>query len=166
MEGKKMKNLGYLYFDMDGVLCNFEKRANELLPGDSFNYIGDKEWKVLNQAKGFWSDLEWIPGAKGMIEKMKRYSPRILSAYTKSNPSVSQDGKMKWLAKNIPWIKKGNINLVVRRDKKLHAMTDGKVNILIDDVGGNIKEWNAAGGIGILHTEVRITMNTLKRLGY
>ena len=37
---------------------------------------------------------------------------------------------------------------------------------VIDDYDMNIKEWEAKGGIGILHTNVGTTIGKLKRLGY
>ena len=72
---------------------------------------------------------------------------------------------MKWLVKNTSF-KKSNINLVFRSYKQKFATTDEKPNILIDDYGKNIQEWEAKGGIGILHTDVGKTINELKRLGF
>ena len=43
---------------------------------------------------------------------------------------------------------------------------DGEPNVLIDDYIKNIKEWEAKGGIGILHTSVSKSMSELKRLGF
>ena len=72
---------------------------------------------------------------------------------------------MKWLVKNTSF-KKSNINLVFRSHKQKFATTDEKPNILIDDYNKNIREWEAKGGIGILHTDVGKTINELKRLGF
>ena len=72
---------------------------------------------------------------------------------------------MKWLAKNTNF-KRSNINLVLRSQKQLYAKTDEKPNILIDDHKKNIGEWEAKGGIGILHTNVAKTISELKRLGF
>ena len=41
-----------------------------------------------------------------------------------------------------------------------------KPNILIDDYMKNIREWEAAGGIGILHTDASSTINDLKKVGF
>ena len=45
-------------------------------------------------------------------------------------------------------------------------MTNNKPNVLIDDHAGNIREWEAAGGIGILHTDAASTINDLKKIGF
>ena len=61
---------------------------------------------------------------------------------------------------------KQRINLVKREDKQKYAVTDGVQNILIDDYLKNIREWEAAGGIGIWHTDASKTINTLKKHGF
>ena len=53
--------------------------------------------------------------------------------------------------------------------KWIHAVAETKEekpNILIDDYIKNIREWEAKGGIGILHTDVGKTISELKRLGF
>ena len=62
--------------------------------------------------------------------------------------------------------KRGNIHLVLRAQKKDYATSDEKPNVLIDDYIKNIREWESAGGIGILHKDVGKTINELKRLGF
>jgi len=93
-----------------------------------------------------------------------RYNPHVLSAYPDLDPN-SRNGKMKWLKKNTGF-KRGNIHLVLRSQKKNYATTDEKPNVLIDDYDKNIREWEAKGGIGILHTDVGKTISELKRLGF
>ena len=62
--------------------------------------------------------------------------------------------------------KNADINLVMRSQKQVYAMTEGKPKVLIDDYIKNIKEWEAKGGIGIHHTDVGKTIGELKRLGF
>ena len=60
-----------------------------------------------------------------------------------------------------------NINLVQRRDKQDYETDDrGQPAILIDDHMKNIKEWQAAGGIGIHHTTATNTISRLKKMGF
>ena len=56
--------------------------------------------------------------------------------------------------------------MVLRSQKKNYATTDDKPNILIDDYDKTIREWEAKGGIGIIHTDVAKTISELKRLGF
>jgi 5'(3')-deoxyribonucleotidase len=119
---------------------------------------------MINQTKGFWENLEWMPSSKRLYKFIMRYDTFILSAYSGRDPS-SKNGKMKWLNKNTNF-KKSRIKLVKRAQKQAYATTNGEPNILIDDYIKNINEWEAKGGIGIRHTDVGKTINRLKQLGF
>ena len=158
------EDLPDIYCDMDGVLCNFMKAA-DYAAGGSFVTTDSKErWMKINQTRGFWENLEWMPGAKRLYQKIMKYNPYILSAYSGRDPT-SRNGKMKWLAKNTDF-KKSNILLVMRSQKQKYATTNGKPNVLIDDYIKNIKEWESKGGIGVHHTSVSKSIGELNRLGF
>ena len=160
-------DLPEIYCDMDMVLVNFMKGADAVVGGNGFVANKDKEgkWNKINQTKNFWANLDWMPGSKRLYDFIIKYDAHILSAFTGRDPT-SKVGKMKWLKKNTKF-KRANIHIVLRSQKKSYAKTkEGKSNILIDDYIKNIKEWEAAGGIGILHTDVGKTINKLKSLGF
>ena len=158
------EDLPEIYCDLDEVLVDFMRGANAAVGGDFVKMDKNERWNKLNQTKGFWPNLNWKPNAKRLHDFIMRYNPHVLSAYTGRDPT-SKVGKMKWLKKNANF-KRGNIHLVLRSQKKSYATTDEKPNVLIDDYDKNIREWQAAGGIGILHTDVGKTINELKRLGF
>ena len=158
------EDLPSIYCDMDMVLVNLIKGADAAVGGSFVDMPKDERWGKVNQVKGFWANLEWMPGAKRLYQFIARYDAHILSAYTNRDPT-SRAGKMKWLNRNTDF-KRSNINLVLRSQKQKFATTDGKPNVLIDDYKKNIVEWRAKGGIGILHTKVSETINELKRLGF
>ena len=164
MRVESSDDLPDIYCDMDQVLCNFMKGAEEAIGGDFVTANKDERWNKINQTKGFWANLEWMPGGKRLYEFISRYNTHIMSAYSARDPN-SKNGKMTWLARHTG-IPKRNINLVKRADKKLYAVTDGKPNILIDDYIKNINEWEKKGGIGVHHTDPRKTIGELKRLGF
>tara|TARA_R110000744_G_C19033584_1_gene525761 strand:- start:55 stop:570 length:516 start_codon:yes stop_codon:yes gene_type:complete len=153
-----------VYCDMDMVLCDFMKKADEVTGGSFVTADKVERWKQISNTKGFWENLEWMPGAKRIHQMIIKYDAHILSAFSGKDPS-SKNGKMKWLSKNTSF-KRGNIHLVERSQKQAYAMTDGEPNVLIDDYIKNIKEWEEKGGIGIHHTAVPKTLNDLKRLGF
>ena len=158
------EDLPDIYCDMDGVLCNFMKAA-DYAAGGSFVTTDSKErWMKINQTRGFWENLEWMPGAKRLYQKIMKYNPYILSAYSGRDPT-SRNGKMKWLAKNTDF-KKSNILLVMRSQKQKYATTNGKPNVLIDDYIKNINEWESKGGVGVHHTSVGKSIGELNRLGF
>ena len=86
-----------IYCDMDQVLCNFMKGADDAVGGSFVNTDKDERWAAINQTKGFWANLEWMPGAKRMYQFIEKYDPYILSAASGRDPT-SKTGKMKWLA--------------------------------------------------------------------
>ena len=158
------EDLPEIYCDLDMVLVNFMKAADDAVGGDFVKSPKDDRWNSVNQVKGFWANLEWMPGAKRLYQFIVKYDPHVLSAYTGRDPA-SKLGKMKWLKKNTSF-KRGNVHLVLRSQKQSYATTNGNPNILIDDYIKNIKEWESKGGIGIHHTNVGKTISELKRLGF
>ena len=140
------------------------KGAEKAIGGSFASADKETRWNAINQTKGFWANLEWMPGAKRLWDFISKYDTEILSAYSGRDPS-SRTGKLKWLSKNTK-IKRGKINLVMRSDKQKYATTNGKPNILIDDYIKNINEWETKGGIGIHHTNVSKSIAELKRLGF
>ena len=148
----RKEDLPSIYCDMDQVLCAFMKAADSAVGGSFVQADKTDRWNKINQVKGFWENLEWMPGAKALYKKIMKYDAHILSAYSGRDPT-SKTGKMKWLAKNTDF-KRSKINLVMRSHKQRFATTDGKPNVLVDDYIKNIKEWESKGGIGVHHTTV------------
>jgi len=164
-EASKDEDLPEIYCDLDEVLVDFLRGADAVVGGNFAKTDKDERWNKVNQTKGFWVNLGWKPNAKRLYDLIIKYDAHVLSAYTGRDPT-SKVGKMKWLKKNTSF-KRGNVHLVLRAQKKSYAKTkEEKPNVLIDDYDKNIKEWNAAGGIGIHHTDVGKTISELKRLGF
>ena len=159
------EDLPSVYCDMDMVLCNFMKKADEVSGGSFVTADKVQRWKDISNTKNFWAELEWMPAAKRIHQMIIKYDAHILSAFSAKDPS-SKNGKMKWLSKNTDF-KRGNIHLVSREQKQAFAKNaEGEPNVLIDDYIKNIKEWEVKGGIGIHHTAVPKTLGELKRLGF
>ena len=164
-EAIKNEDLPEIYCDLDEVLVDFLRAADAAVGGNFAKADRETRWSIINQVKGFWENIGWKPNAKRLYDFIIRYDAHVLSAFTGRDPT-SKLGKMKWLKKNTKF-KRGNIHLVKRAQKKSYAKTkEEKPNVLIDDYGKNIKEWVAAGGIGIHHTDVGKTISELKRLGF
>ena len=160
----RKEDLPSIYCDMDQVLCAFMKAADSAVGGSFVQADKTDRWNKINQVKGFWENLEWMPGAKALYKKIMKYDAHILSAYSGRDPT-SRTGKMKWLAKNTDF-KRSKINLVMRSHKQRFATTDGKPNVLVDDYIKNIIEWESKGGIGVHHTTVSKSIGELNRLGF
>ena len=158
------EDLPIIYCDMDQVLCHFMAGADKAAGGSFVTADKGERWQKISDTKGFWAELEWMPGSKKLWQFIAKYDAHILSAFSKKD-SNSRPGKMKWLAKNTN-VKRGNIHLVQRDQKQAYATIDGKPSVLVDDYIKNIKEWEQRGGIGVHHTNVNKTITRLKSLGY
>lgn len=152
-----------IFCDMDGVLCDFDRRFEQfggMSPKEYESKYGIKEfWELIDKKIGvqFWSKMPWMSDGKQLWDYIKKYNPSLLSA--PSREASSRYGKHLWVKENIP----GTKLILANREKKKNY--SGKNQILIDDRPDNINEWKAAGGIGILHTSTSNTINELKQLG-
>ncbi len=148
-----------IFCDMDGVLVNF-KDGYEELTGITTKEADSKGpayfWKPVDTAgENFWAQLDWMSDGKQLWSFIKKYSPELLSSPSRSKSSAI--GKHKWVNKHISGVK---LNLSPRGQKQNFAKPN---HILIDDMKKTIDEWNAKGGIGILHTSATNTIKQLKQ---
>lgn len=167
---------GYkLYCDMDGVLVDFIAGADEVATENNYNSgwidLANKSqkeaWSIINE-KGadFWANLEWEMYGKRLWSNIKKYNPIILSAYpyTIEDPTVKTDaiiGKKAWIEKNIGNIAASEAIICSRDEKAMFAESNA---ILIDDMDKNIKEWQQAGGVGILYKSLPETMKKIEKI--
>ena len=157
-----------IYCDMDGVLVDFDLGYKNLT-GKETHHVdvqGKSEfWGTFKQSlqdkkmseKDYWVNLQWMPDGKELWNHIKQYSPILLSA--PSRDPQSRWGKRIWVKKHIPGTP---LILAAAEAKKNYAKKDA---ILIDDRISNINDWNAAGGIGILHTSTSTTIDKLSKYG-
>ena len=149
-----------IYSDMDGVLADFESGYEKLTGVDLKGEFvkGDDFWKPISKAGvGFWAGLKWMPDGQKLWNYLKPYKPDLLSA--PSREDSSRIGKHVWVKQKLPGTK-----LILRYAKQKKELATPE-SILIDDRQINIDQWEAAGGIGILHTSADDTISQLKQLG-
>jgi len=167
-----------IYCDMDGVLTDFSgdfiKVASQLneysleerddVPNNAAarfekKYGSTAFWNVV--ASGglkFWSDMSWNPGGKKLWSFISKYNPEILTAPSKKVYNDCVKGKKMWISRL------GNPPIHIRSKEKKKEFA-GENKILIDDLKSNIREWESAGGIGILHKQTNNTISALRELG-
>ena len=150
-----------IYCDMDGVLVDFDRGYQELtgMTTQQADAIGgDTFWEPLIKAGAkWWITLNWMSDGKQLWNYIKKYNPILLSA--PSREESSKLGKRVWVKRELP-----DVKLILRpaSQKQQYA---SPTSILIDDREKNIDQWEAAGGIGILHTSAANTIEQLKQLG-
>ena len=160
-----------IYFDMDGVLADFGRGIRELcgmepsVQGSPDKRHDDMMFDAIRKVDHFYMRLEPIPSTVSLFEELYRiYGDKveILSAIPKPERNVpyAKEDKIEWIRKHIS--ADVRVNIVLRKEKKDFAK--GKGYILIDDTGNNIREWNDAGGTGILFEDGKL-QTTLVDLG-
>jgi len=161
-----------IYSDSDGVLADFMAGAQAIL-GRPFNEHGKtrgEDGATLNAVGNFWETLPPMPDLHIYWEFLKKYNPHILTAVPSAPWQFEWQevdrGKRAWFRKNLPTIPQRHIH-IVKREQKRDFARDGRVrHILIDDHQNNVREFEAAGGIGVLHHNAKTTIIQLKFLGY
>jgi len=161
-----------IYCDMDQVLADFLGGAETAL-GASYtdksywmrDDTGDKKKELSKKAPNLFKNLNWMPDGKKLWNFIQKHEPRILSAFPSWNKNAKRD-KASWVNRHLG-VSSEKVHLVKRPEKRQYAVSKkGQPNILIDDHPKNIKEWQAAGGIGILHRTASETIKKLKKMGF
>ena len=154
-----------IYCDMDGVVADFTTYTTNLL-GHAFS---DDDWDSL--PVDVFLQLPPMADAHILWNYIKQFDPFMLTAVPRE--SRGPVAKRAWKDKT-RWMKKHfrlpseRMRIVLRKNKKNFAKDgrDGRPNLLIDDHLGNVREFKAAGGIGVHHIDARTTITKLKKIGY
>ena len=161
-----------IYFDMDGVLADFDRGLIELC---GLNLVPQGEgrtdeedalmWEKVREAGHFYDKLKPMPGAVEMFKKVyEKYGDRceILTGIPRPERGIvtSADDKINWTRRILS--DKVKVNTVARKDKRLFCA--GPDCILVDDLEKNIREWEAEGGTGILFKNAQQALEEIYRI--
>ena len=154
-----------IFLDMDGVIVDFIQSVNNFFKIKDFSeweaMKGPEQWgELIKQGESFWSKMPWTKDGKKLWNYLKNEDVTILSAHP-AMKGESEEGKRKWLSKNIGSQYASNALIVLGIEKQKYA---DKNHILIDDSERNIRQWRSKGGIGILHKNANDTIKQLEKL--
>lgn len=162
-----------IYFDLDGVLADFDRGVHELCGMDAFSHEDDPSynyddamWAEIKKVDHFYDKLELMPGARELFSDVyTKYGDRceILSGIPKPRRGIltAGDDKISWVRRMLS--KDIKVNIVYKEDKPDYCF--GRDCILIDDLPANIKAWEEMGGTGIINTGAEDTREILKEKG-
>jgi 5'(3')-deoxyribonucleotidase len=159
-----------IYCDMDQVLADLLGGVGKLY-GKKFDtktfdkFVDPRKPQIDKEHPHIFAELPMMPDAPALWKFITKHHVEILSATpTTWQPNAKAD-KLGWIKRMLS-PSPAKIHIVRREQKKDYAKTNGVANILIDDWEKNIIEWEAAGGIVILHTSAEKTIARLKELGF
>jgi hypothetical protein len=161
----------YIYLDMDGVVADFDKRFNDLsgmLPQAYVDKNGlNAFWDLIDEKHkvAFWRGIELMPGAEKLVRYIEQHPFEMLTAPSIKKQSVI--GKSLWVKDKVGTLYSTKPKVTYRSAKQKHTVKPNltKFDILIDDKGSSIDNWNAAGGTGIFYKNADQVINDLKKLG-
>jgi 5'(3')-deoxyribonucleotidase len=147
-----------IYFDMDGVLCDF---WGMLLDHDpSITEWDETLWGLILTIPNFWENLDFIEGSLELWDYCyHNFDVEILTA-----PSIfdkrSVSGKGEWLKTNLKNYD-FKINMTSSYNKCLFA---SKNALLIDDMEMNVEQFKEHGGEAILFKNPYQVMMDLEKI--
>ena len=150
-----------LFLDCDGVLADFVKGATKLLgmpPSEFEDKYGEAEmWNRIEASKDFFGNLEPLPDSYELFDAVKHLDPIILTGRPRGVWAERQ--KLKFRDKYYP----GTKMIVCRSRDKIKYAKAG--DVIVDDWKKYQHLWVNGGGIWVMHTSAKDSINQLKNLG-
>ena len=146
-----------IYVDMDGVLADFFGEWTKLMNVDHWSKIDNdglpQALQKIRDTDEFWLKLPLLPQAKELLTLIKNIKGEYnISSSPLADDPNSEPHKREWIKKNLSFFPPKNV--YITHDKPQFAKNaDGTSNILIDDFGRNVKQWEDAGGIGFKYKD-------------
>lgn len=174
-----------IYFDMDGVLADFDLAAipfsqgrtdlnnqGKLMTRDALD-AKKSRWQRIEEARDFWANIPVMKSIEKMLDAAQNYGELfVLTSVPSAKNFVAgtlyvdfiESEKRAWVARYLSKYFTPK-NVIVTRIAKERLIHPTQNDILIDDRVGNVADWMAAGGRGIVFKTPEQTIKDLTLLG-
>lgn len=161
-----------IYFDMDGVLADFDRGVREILglkpvrQEDQTDEETDLLFNEMKEADHFYYRLKAVKGSLELFNEIFRQFGRdrveILTGVPNPKREIVQAeaDKIRWVRDYLP--EGVVVNTPLRKNKINYC--HGPEDILIDDFTRNIKDWKKAGGTAILFQSADQVREDIRKL--
>lgn len=161
-----------LFVDLDGVLCDFDGGVIDVT-GFAPHYwvdkgMEDEMWrKLANVPGGFYTQLHWLSGARGLWRYVEKFDPIILTGLPLGDWAEPQ--KRQWcsreLGTHVPVIACMSSEKPQRAVESLEARKSSVTPVLLDDRSAARWRWEEeAGGIFIHHKSVHRSIQKISAI--
>jgi hypothetical protein len=144
-----------LFLDMDGVIADFFGGFEKKFNVSHWKDLEDPQSNVESLKNTNWfNTLEPFDTSAKLVEACRKIAGRdygICSSPISGDDHNSSYWKRVWLERHGFMPEVPNLIFTGEKHKFANEMFTGEPNILVDDKPSNIKEWIAAGGIGLLY---------------
>ena len=154
-----------IYLDLDGVVADFYAYAEHVLGQPYSETPPACAWATLDQVPNLFRRLGFLEEGRKLWEGLQPYLHHpleVLSALPMPTGLLhtADADKRAWVAQYLsPAL---TVNTVSGGPQKIVFATPGAV--LIDDLARNIRLWEEAGGVGILHRTAEETLLQLAQV--
>lgn len=144
-----------LYLDMDGVIADFFGAVEKKFNLDHWKDLEDPVMTIRGFKNTDWfNTLDKFPTSDRLVSACREIAGRnygICSSPIFDDEMNTGYWKRVWLERHgyLPEIP--NLIFTMNKHQYANEAISGEPNILVDDKPSNIKQWNAAGGIGLLY---------------
>jgi len=151
--------ISMIRLDLDGVICDFDKRYKELYGMEPREAEKEKKFDRFFDEfieKQNFATLDLMPGALDLINYLRRLQvPTEILSSTANENRYDEISRQK-----TQWLKDHQIEFKTNfvPGKRLKCQFATPESIIIDDTESVIRQWKEAGGIGILHKDAPTTM--------
>lgn len=170
-----------IYFDMDGVLADFDTARAQIIPNApdvnrSSSELSEEARKFKNRLydamlldKEFYYNLEPHTGALDMYEALSHFEPVILTAapsrFQGEDFECASDAKWRWCQKHLGLKDPARFICTTSAEKPTYVgYIPGSLQLLIDDRESNCRAWEEHGGTAILHRSPAQTLQKVSNL--